>query len=63
MDSTEALEAFLQRNKLSHVIRAHEVKATGFQVTMHVVRWTGGCSMWLGELGILACHVELTCEG
>ena len=38
VDSTEALEAFIRRNKLSHVIRAHEVKATGFQVTVHGMR-------------------------
>ena len=31
-NSYEALDAFLKRNKLSHVIRAHECKAAGFQV-------------------------------
>jgi hypothetical protein len=30
--SNEALGAFLDRNDLSHVIRAHEVKPVGFQV-------------------------------
>lgn len=30
--SHEALDTFLRRNDLSHVIRAHEVKAAGFQV-------------------------------
>ena len=39
MLSGEALEGFLQRNNLSHVIRAHEVKATGFQVCVPVTVW------------------------
>lgn len=30
--SSTALQDFLKRNNLSHVIRAHEVKETGFQV-------------------------------
>ena len=30
--SSTALDEFLQRNNLSHVIRAHEVKEAGFQV-------------------------------
>ncbi len=30
--SSDALEDFLKRNKLSHVIRAHECKAAGFQI-------------------------------
>ena len=53
MDSTEALEAFIRRNKLSHVIRAHEVKATGFQV-IHA------CS---GEGWVVAHSDELPYEG
>ena len=32
MFSETALDEFLRRNGLSHVIRAHEVKAAGFQV-------------------------------
>ena len=32
MFSAEALDEFLTRNSLSHVIRAHEVKEAGFQV-------------------------------
>ncbi len=32
MFSDDALDAFLKRNGLSHVIRAHEVKQAGFQV-------------------------------
>ena len=55
MDSTEALEAFIRRNKLSHVIRAHEVKATGFQV-IHACSGEG----W----AVVVAHcVELPREG
>lgn len=32
MFSPDALDDFLSRNGLSHVIRAHEVKEAGFQV-------------------------------
>ena len=32
MFSPDALDDFLARNGLSHVIRAHEVKEAGFQV-------------------------------
>ncbi|KAG8255849.1 hypothetical protein J6590_108397 [Homalodisca vitripennis] len=30
--SLDALDTFLKRNGLSHVIRAHEVKTAGFQI-------------------------------
>ena len=32
--SAAALEDFLHRNQLSHVIRAHECKAAGFQIQL-----------------------------
>ena len=33
--STSALESFLAKNKLSHVVRAHECKSAGFQIQQH----------------------------
>ena len=33
--SANALVQFLKRNSLSHVIRAHECKAAGFQIQQH----------------------------
>ena len=33
--SAEALEVFLSRNNLSHVVRAHECKSAGFQIQQH----------------------------
>ena len=33
--SANALVQFLKRNGLSHVIRAHECKAAGFQIQQH----------------------------
>eukprot|EP00731_Ephydatia_muelleri_P022738 Em0015g321a len=35
MFSAEALNEFLKKNDLSHVIRAHEMKAAGFQIQQH----------------------------
>ena len=35
MFSAEALNDFLKKNDLSHVIRAHEMKAAGFQIQQH----------------------------
>ena len=37
MFSPEALDDFLARNGLSHVIRAHEVKEAGFQVDINIM--------------------------
>ena len=37
MFSPEALDDFLARNGLSHVIRAHEVKEAGFQVGINII--------------------------
>ena len=36
MFSPDALDDFLSRNGLSHVIRAHEVKEAGFQVIISI---------------------------
>ena len=38
MFSPSALDDFLARNGLSHVIRAHEVKEAGFQVRIKLIK-------------------------
>ena len=38
MFSPSALDNFLARNGLSHVIRAHEVKEAGFQVRIKLIK-------------------------
>ena len=38
MFSPSALDDFLARNGLSHVIRAHEVKEAGFQVRFIIIK-------------------------
>ena len=42
MFSEAALDEFLRRNGLSHVIRAHEVKAAGFQVKQEKLTFIRG---------------------
>eukprot|EP00960_Hanusia_phi_P017007 500018-Hanusia_phi.AAC.1 len=64
MFTAEALEQFLRRYNFSHLVRAHEVRKTGFQIQQHAKMVTlfsssGYCGSNNEACCILACEVPL----
>jgi len=64
MFSSEALDQFLRRSGFSHLVRAHEVRKTGFQVQQHsrmvtLFSSSGYCGSNNEACCILACEGKL----